>query len=378
MAYFGGRRGEGQFLGRLSNGGGVWGGVRVLLVLTLLTCFGEFIARVFITTPSNQQYDAQLGWVYEPNSIIFSSREGGADLQLNSIGFNDQPMAQGRGRGRLVFVGDSMTEALQVRQEDNFTSVLERLDPRIEAVNLGRSSMGPAHYGPVLDRYVSYTKGDLAIAVLTRGDLLDLLRGNVEVTRDSNDALETMSLRPVPEDRFKEVLGPFLRKSSLLTHLARRLKPTVTGIVKPLASWVKGTKSGDGGSKLDQAYVQLHEEEVAKRLSFTLMEVHKKWPLVVIYIPALNYDADGEVSHTFPWEGRIYAGVTSELGIPYFDTSEALAEVYRTSGQPPHGFSNAVIGKGHLNEEGHEAVGRALHRWLGNRESMIVRMGENP
>ena len=38
-----------------------------------------------------------------------------------------------------------------------------------------------------------------------------------------------------------------------------------------------------------------------------------------------------------------------------------MAEVYRTSGQPPHGFSNKVIGKGQLTEEGHETVGRLVY-----------------
>jgi lysophospholipase L1-like esterase len=350
---------------------------RFLLALVAVGCVGEFVARVFITTPSNQQFDAQLGWVYEPDSMIFSSREGGTALQLNSIGFNDESIRPAEDRRRILFLGDSITESLQVRQRANFTSVLERLDPTIEAINLGRSAMSPAHYGVVLDRYTAHLVPEWTIVVLTRGDLLDLLRDNIVITRDANQAIEAMSLRPAATDRFKATLGPILRRSALVTHLARRLKPAVTDTIRDWVCWVRGCEQEPLGSAFDQAYAQNHQAEAAQRLHFALVALQKKRPLIAIYVPALQYGVRGEVTQAYPWEGRVYASVARTLEIPYLDTTEALTKAYRATGQPPHGFANAIIGSGHLNESGHEAVGRALHGWLQSLESSTDRSGGN-
>jgi len=351
---------------------------RFLLALVAVSCVGEFVARVFITTPSNQQFDAELGWVYEPDSMIFSNREGGALLQLNSNGFNDEPIRPGNKRRRIVVLGDSITESLQVRQEANFISVLERLDPTIEAINLGRSAMSPAHYGVVLDRYTAQLKPAWTLVVLTRGDLLDLLRDNIVVTRNADQAIATMSLRPVGTDRFKAALGPILRRSALVTHLARRLKPVVTDAIRDWTCWVRGCDPESVAVEFDQAYAEEHQTEAAQRLHFALAELQKKRRLIVIHVPALQYGTHGGVTQTFPWEARVYASVAQTLQIPYLDTTQALTATYRAAGQPPHGFANAIIGSGHLNESGHEAIGHALHEWLQSLGSDTEHSGGNP
>ena len=341
--------------------------VRWSIALVIVLAFGEFIVRVSVTTPSNQQFDEQLGWTYVPHSTIYSSREGGAFLKLNSLGANDLDPALKRHKQRILFLGDSITEALQVPREENFTTVLEGLAPQIDAVNLGRSAMGPVHYPVLIDRHWASLTPDEVVIVLSPGDLLDTLQNNVVVKTDLESATESIGLAPAMNDRIKEKLGPLLRRSALVTHLARRLKPVLTQSVKDAMCWVRNCSANDAPEVRDQSYAERYKAEAERRLRLVLAPLARTKNLSIVHVPALIYKTERRVEHQYPWEGAIYQTVCASLDIPYLDTTAALKKSYQASGQPGHGFSNAIMGQGHLNAEGHRAVAQAIHGWLQNR-----------
>jgi len=341
--------------------------VRWTIALVIVLTFGEFIVRISVTTPSNQQFDEKLGWTYVPHSTIYSSREGGAFLKLNSLGANDVEPAFKRLKKRILFLGDSITEALQVPREQNFTTVLEGLAPQIEAVNLGRSAMGPVHYPVLLERHSPNLKPDEVVIVLSPGDLLDTLQNNVVVTTDPESATESIALAPAINDRIKEKLGPLLRRSALVTHLARRLKPVLTQSVKDAMCWVRDCPASDASAIRDQSYAERNQVEAERRLRMVLAPLAQATHLSIVHVPALLYKTERRIEHQYPWEGAIYRTVCESLEIPYLDTTDALEKSYQHSGQPGHGFSNAIVGQGHLNAEGHRAVGQAIDTWLQNR-----------
>ena len=96
--------------------------------------------------------DLELGWVHTPNvewdyrMECFKSR-----IEYNSRGARDaieHSIPKPDGIYRIVVLGDSMTEALQVNLEKTFPKVLEQLlneaiiTPRFEVINLGVASYG--------------------------------------------------------------------------------------------------------------------------------------------------------------------------------------------------------------------------------------------
>jgi hypothetical protein len=122
----------------------------VVSVPVVLLIVGEVTSRLTGNFGRN-------GWeVYEDREVFGPGAEGtwrgtfGADREFSvpirknelGIGFRG-PMPGSKGdRSRVVFLGDSQTEALQVPLDSTYPRRLERLCPDLETVNLGESGIG--------------------------------------------------------------------------------------------------------------------------------------------------------------------------------------------------------------------------------------------
>lgn len=76
-------------------------------------------------TPSRQVFDADLGWQYIPESKIIYSSEGYAVHFLNELGMNDASLASKTNQKKILMLGDSFTEALEVPRTVNFVPKLD-------------------------------------------------------------------------------------------------------------------------------------------------------------------------------------------------------------------------------------------------------------
>jgi len=91
-------------------------------------------------------------------------------VKINSHGFRDRERSYKKGEEvfRIVVLGDSMIEALQVPLEEAFTNVLERMldsesDKRFEVINLGIAGFGTAQEYLTLKHYGLKYQPDLVI-----------------------------------------------------------------------------------------------------------------------------------------------------------------------------------------------------------------------
>jgi hypothetical protein len=105
--------------------------------------------------------------------------------QISAQGLNDEiiPLEKIEGEKRILVLGDSFVEAVQVRRRDNLCEVLEQMlnlesQPRVRVINAGVSS-----YSPILE-YLYYReelhqfKPDLVILLLFSNDVFDDYRYN--------------------------------------------------------------------------------------------------------------------------------------------------------------------------------------------------------
>jgi len=90
-------------------------------------------------------YDPELGWVGVPSLRLTDLYGPGRTLTTNAQGFRgerDTPRRVPPGKVRLVCSGDSFTLGWGVDDDATWCAQLERLDPRIETVNLGQGGYG--------------------------------------------------------------------------------------------------------------------------------------------------------------------------------------------------------------------------------------------
>lgn len=127
-------------------------GLTVLAVSFLAV--GELAVRVFFPQPDFfSRSDDRIGVMGIPNvrgrmrSPEFTTR-----VDTNSLGFRDRERSVEKARGarRVLVLGDSFTEGLQVEYEQTFHALLEdrlraKLGPSLDVVSMGLPGVGTAH-----------------------------------------------------------------------------------------------------------------------------------------------------------------------------------------------------------------------------------------
>jgi hypothetical protein len=323
------------------------------IVVVALVLLAEGVTRFALTSPSRQMFDAELGFRYLPNAEFFNGSEGGARLKLNSLGFNDAEVDAAHARRRVIFVGDSLTEAIQVERADNYVSRLKGLRPDLEFINLGQAYTGPLEYGVLLKRFHRQLKPDVTVLAFSEGDLNDLQTGDWAVTRTGDAAITSVRPNAASRQGLKRVFEPVLQSSALATLLMRRIKPT-------LERW--GVISGQ--SAKDRKYdLGLCKEAMSVVFASAIAE----GPVVAMFLPQLDYlpARFSRMTRTSSEESRFFQAAAARAGVPFYVADDVLVKQYARTGQPGHGFANARVGAGHLNANGHQAVAIGLGSFLG-------------
>ncbi len=128
--------------------------------------------------------DPVTGQMHRPNVEGWYREEGGAFVRINSAGLRDREHAKAKPAGvvRIVVLGDSYAEALQVPLEQTFWAILERelnacraFGPNIvEIINLGVSGFGTGQELLALRTWgLAYRPDIVLLAFLTGNDISD-------------------------------------------------------------------------------------------------------------------------------------------------------------------------------------------------------------
>lgn len=200
--------------------------------------------------------DADLGYRLAPNQISRSvSRDFNVEIRTNSEGFHDvdHDVVKPSDVYRIVVLGDSFVEGLQLETDEGFTRQLEqritgwRRDKRLEVINLGISGTGPAQHYRTLELYGLRYQPDLVLmALLPDNDFRDSyqpLSGAISkpfyrINRDDSLSLVLPQVsKGTAEARFA------LQRSALL-QLVRKVLANI-----PLEGWLgtMGLLSPQGG-----------------------------------------------------------------------------------------------------------------------------------
>lgn len=380
----------------------------LLISSALALGIGELAFRVAgVSNPNFYGPDPERGWVLVPGTTGLWTKEGRAEIRINSQGFRgpDVPEQKPPGTYRIAVLGDSCVEALQVPEEQTFAQLLEAElaacpalaaahQTKVESLNFGVSGYGTAQELLALRAQAAPFQPDLVLLAFYSGNDV----------RNNEKTLDQEELRPYFElQNGKLVLDASFRDHS--SYKLRRSWPARAfyGLVNRsrllqgakaaksrLDGWLGARKANrveKGGAVqelgLDNAvYVPPTEEAWKKAWSVTEALVAEmkgeseakgaRFAVVSLTTP-IQVDPDAAKREAFAhalgvpdldYPDRHLAESSARDGIDFLALAPALREIATPEKVYLHGFSNTAPGEGHWNARGHKEAAREIGKWL--------------
>ena len=183
------------------------------VVVLVSTCaallFSEILVRMFFPQPLGLWSETRDGLsIHRPNrSVTYLNHE----VHINSWGMRDREHAVKKREGafRILVLGDSFMEALQIPFDESFPKLLEdRLResglPNVEVINAAVSGWGTEDELAYLVRYGKQLEPDLILVAMTlHNDVSDNLRGRFYTLE--NGRLEVKPVRQTPAAEYMKI-----------------------------------------------------------------------------------------------------------------------------------------------------------------------------
>lgn len=367
--------------------------ILILIGVASALVIAEFSLRVFFTgAPQLFRLDYFAGWTNRPNAIGMYRREGRSEVRINSDGLRDREHSKIKplGKFRIAILGDSLTEALEVPIEANFSSVTERalqqcmtpMGMRPEVLNFGVVGYGTLQELITLGRKVwAYSPDMVVLALFPGNDVSDnfaalnapgwprpyasLKDGQLQIDNSFRESLRTD--RRDLDDPLREPLFYRLRLFQLFVAPAIiRWNTAKEGGSQLFGQSASGDLQPPQTESWRQAWTvteklleEMNREIVAHKARFVVMIVSD--PDQVYPVPAYRDQLQDRLgvkdlfypNHRLEALGKRAGFAVVSLGEPfqhYADQNHIFL----------HGFSNFRIGFGHLNEAGHRLAGETL------------------
>src|SRR5688572_22852166 len=151
-------------------------------ILVTAAALETWLAMAGIGTKPIHRYVPGKGSTYMPNAYYRHTKEGFSEGFINSHGFRDYERTHEKPPKtfRILVLGDSYVEALQIALADSFPALLEKKlnaassSTRFEVINLGQSGFGTAEeYMRYLNFGIQYSPDLILVAFLTGNDFSD-------------------------------------------------------------------------------------------------------------------------------------------------------------------------------------------------------------
>jgi hypothetical protein len=312
----------------------------------------ELTARRTLDVPPFVEHP-QLGSIRHRQRVVWGVEGGGVSHWLEN-GIRDNGNGPVHPSQRLLVLGDSYTEALQVNDRETFCSLAEA-ELRaggwsVELLNAGRANRSPADYVQLGPAYLQHFRPDRVILVLDAYDLsgdgwdeqrnhFAYQKGRLTVAAPLPDPPESAGdwlplLRVLPEGLAglaSRRVGEFRQRWSLQPPLFEAGSPAPAEVER------------DGPV---EAVVALLARTFGPRCTLVYIAPFQPW---------------GQPQRT-PLERRFFAACR-EQSVDVLDLSEGHAWL-RQQGRAPQGFANSRYNKGHANRWGHRMIARVLARHL--------------
>jgi hypothetical protein len=314
--------------------------------------------------------DKLLGTVFIPGTKgIYKSVNGEVLIEINSLGLRDEdfPLEKPEGEKRILVLGDSFVEALQVPLEQTFLKLLEDmfLPDKVRVINGGHSGYGQAEQLLFWRYKGSQLAPDLVILFFYANDIID---NSIDLdpwqkrpffVMTESETLQLINKSPEPS-WLKKFLGEhlylyhfvrirggvirnylytFFKRSDLKVELARDAKASPEQSSKPEDASIAEDPFSEAWNITSQ---------LLKQLDFEI----SKTGAAVLVVNA----GQPPVSEKKEYYSKKLTEICVENKIPLFDLQTVIDREYAKNDKPF--FTD------HYSPFGHEVVARVLHQFI--------------
>jgi len=375
----------------------------------------EGILQIAVESSHGMADHPALGKIDRPG-ITLQTREGFSRTRLNRLGMRSaEPTPKQLGDYRILMLGDSFTRAEEVSDGINFSDRLQayfssarastfasaqtqpvpgnsppsnsdvnaevKADVNVEVINAGKPSASPAGYLHAADFHKRTFAPDSTVVQLTEHDF------TMDMNNEASEFYLAKDFTPEGEltyqIRHNKAFGSADPLAQIVTEKAPWLTPLMRMSVLRLggrnlsnALSAADSHSAEAESITPPAEMQRIQAEDAAMVRWSVQQLNQQFPnLVIVFIPAMNYQDAAEVSSD-PRNAAIEKALvqaTADEGVPLLNMRSDYLEHYRSEGTHLRGFNNTVPGEGHLNSAGHRLIAQRLINFYTQSDSPIKR-----
>ncbi len=276
----------------------------LIFSVVLALVVAEVGLRIFTPEPVNlAKLKSSSLFLFEnkPNAVFGrNSGEYNVDITINSSGFRDTEFSEDKPSGvfRMAVIGDSQTEASQVKLEDTWEKVMVRrlgevTGKKIETYSFGVSGYGTDQEWLTLREKVWMFKPNLVVLAFSPNDVGDVYKNGL-VKLNGNGEIEVTT-------EAQRAGGNFLGKAARETYLYHLFVQALSGsdfgkrVVNKVRVKILGFPKDDKFFLSDAQLVQGPFEVIASQKN-PPKEVLNTWQVVKTLILDMKKQADGHGS----------------------------------------------------------------------------------
>jgi hypothetical protein len=306
--------------------------------------------------------DNTLGKIYKPGTLV-NSDEGFCRTQINSLGMrNKEISSKGLNEKRILVLGDSYTEGIQVNDDSLYTmklekSLREKYDEDISIVNGGRSGASPANYVYLSQFYNSQVNSDYTVIQINDADWVSDI-----FNKNQNFYIKEES------GNFQVLFNNYISSSPVLSRfpqLSFLLKFNNSALLNYINIKLKKINQSKSSGEMKTSEKTVDAKDIEEASDWIIKELKARYSnIIFLYIPTIDYN-NYSTEYT-PIEELINAKC-DKYGIDFIDVRKEFINHYIQCKQPAYGFNNSIPGIGHMNAIGHSIVANKLEAYFEGR-----------
>jgi lysophospholipase L1-like esterase len=325
------------------------------VIVTLIVA--EILVRIFIPQETKRLaiYDKELGWRGQPNGEArFIRSEDNIDVPFhyNELGFrDDRILSRDSVSTRVLFLGDSFVENLEIEFEKSFPHLTERLlqerfDARMDVVAVASHGYATSQEVLGLKKYGGVLKPNVVLLVFFTGNDFD---DNMRRQFAYLDEKGTLVFPPNTDSWFKVQRATAFRwlyENSYLVFYVKNALESYTALKMEDASKAAAHESEKYQFEITKQLILAGRDEAARR--------NAKFGLVLI--TSRNEVKDGLMA-----KSDFVERVCSDAGIPFIETRSFLT------------LNDFYEHDVHFTAEGHRKVAEAIVNFLATQFGDVVK-----